>query len=204
MVLIYDYVRQKRWWQWTKAPPLQAISVAMAVRWCNTAFIAQCSMTRASPEATERCHWVTTHFLLPRRPPGQQATINTTIMQNVLTLLVVLMAIAMRRYYTARIARWRRLVAFIKANKRCHWASTHSDRHQSDMPTPISGVYFIVKSLKKSSSCPNNNRGVTHQTDEKHLNNMSEYFVGVVEIAFNCYNNRFVLRIINHYLLKYI
>ena len=95
-------------------------------------------------------------------------------------------------------------MAFVKAAKRRHWASTHSDRHQSDMPTPISGVYFIVKSLKKSSSCPNNNRGVTHQTDEKHLNNMSEYFVGVVNIAFNHYNNQFVLRIISHYLLKYL
>jgi hypothetical protein len=94
-------------------------------------------------------------------------------------------------------------VAFINATKRCHRASTHSDRHQSDMPTPISGVYFIVILLKKSLSCPNNNRGVTHQTDEKHLHKMSEYFVGVVNIAFNHYNNRFVLRIINHYLLKY-
>ena len=37
---------------------------------------------------------------------------------------------------------------------------------------------------------PNNNRGVTYQTDEKHLNNMSEYFVGVANIAFNHYNNR--------------
>jgi hypothetical protein len=27
---------------------------------------------------------------------------------------------------------------------------------------------------------PKNNRGVTYQTDEKHLNYMSEYFVGVV------------------------
>jgi hypothetical protein len=31
---------------------------------------------------------------------------------------------------------------------------------------------------------------------------MSEYFVGVVNIAFNRYNNHFVLRIINHYLLN--
>jgi hypothetical protein len=46
--------------------------------------------------------------------------------------------------------------------------------------------------------------GVTHQTDEKHLNNMSEYFVGVINIAFNHYNNQFVLRIIIHYLLKYL
>jgi hypothetical protein len=83
-------------------------------------------------------------------------------------------------------------VAFIKATKRCHRASTRSDRHQLDMPTPFSGVYFIVKLLKKSLSCPNNNRCVTHQTDEKHLNNMSEYFVGVVNIVFNRYNNCFL------------
>ncbi len=44
---------------------------------------------------------------------------------------------------------------------------------------------------------PNNNRGVTYQTDEKHLNYMSEYFVGVVNIVFNCYNNHFLWRVIN-------
>jgi len=37
---------------------------------------------------------------------------------------------------------------------------------------------------------PNNNRGVTCKTDEKHLYNMSENFVGVVNIVFNGYNNR--------------
>ena len=102
------------------------------------------------------------------------------------TFLTISMAIAVHRYSAARIDRWGRFVAFIKATKRHHRASTCSDRHQSDMPTPISGVYFIVKLLKKSSSCPNNRRGVTHQTEEKHLNNMSEYLVGVVNIAFNC------------------
>jgi len=76
-------------------------------------------------------------------------------------------------------------VAFVKTTKRHHRASTCSDRHPSDMPTPISGVYFIIKSLKKSPSCPNNNRGVPHQTDEKHLNNISEYSVGV-------FNNHFL------------
>ena len=30
---------------------------------------------------------------------------------------------------------------------------------------------------------PNNNRGVTYQTDEKHLHNMVEYFVGVVNVV---------------------
>jgi hypothetical protein len=62
------------------------------------------------------------------------------------------------------------------------------------------GVYFIVKLLKKSLSCPNNSRGMTHQSDKKHINDMSEYLVvgvGVVNIAFNRYNKRFVLRVIN-------
>ena len=130
-------------------------------------------------------------YLLRIAPAAARATINATIVQNVLILLAVLMANAMCRYYTKRIAQWRRFVAFIKATKHHRRASTRFDRHQSDMPTPISGVYFIVNSLKKSSSCPNNNRGETYQTDEKHLNNMSEYFVGVVNIVFNRYNNRF-------------
>ena len=121
-----------------------------------------------------------------------RATINTTKMEHVPTLLAVSMAITMWRYYTAHMARWRRFVAFIKATKCRHRVSTHSDRHQSDMPTPISGVYFIVKLSKKSLSCPSNNRGMTYQTDEKYLNIMSKYFVGVVNIPFNRSNNRFL------------
>ncbi len=37
---------------------------------------------------------------------------------------------------------------------------------------------------------------MTYQIDEKHLNNMPEYFVGVVNIAFNRYINRFLLSIL--------
>ncbi len=137
-----------------------------------------------------RSHWTppSGNYSLRIASAAARATANKTKMKNVSTLLTISMAIAVRRFYTARIAQWRRFVAFIKATKCRHYASTRSNR----------------KSLKKSSSCPNNNRGVTHQTDDKHLNNMSEYFVGVVNIAFNCYNNCFVLRIINHYLLKYL
>jgi hypothetical protein len=39
---------------------------------------------------------------------------------------------------------------------------------------------------------PNNKRGMTYQIDEKHLNNMSEYFVGVVNVVFNRYDNHFL------------
>jgi len=51
---------------------------------------------------------------------------------------------------------------------------------------------------------PNHNRGMTYQTDEKHLINLLEYFVGVVNIAFNCYNNCFVLRVFTNNCLKYV
>jgi len=39
---------------------------------------------------------------------------------------------------------------------------------------------------------PNNNRGVTYQTDEKHITIFPEYFVGVVEQAQYCYITRFL------------
>ncbi len=50
---------------------------------------------------------------------------------------------------------------------------------------------------------PNNNKGMTYQTDEKHLNNLLEYYVEVVKLAFICYNNRFVLRVFTNNLLKF-
>jgi hypothetical protein len=44
---------------------------------------------------------------------------------------------------------------------------------------------------------PNNNRGMTYQTDEKNLNDVIEYFVGLVELAHYCYITRFLWRVIN-------
>ena len=41
------------------------------------------------------------------------ATISKTTMQNLPSLLAISMAITMQRYYTARIARWRRSRDFI-------------------------------------------------------------------------------------------
>ena len=77
-------------------------------------------------------HWTppSGDYWLRIAPAAAGVTANKTKVQNVPTLLVVLMAIAMRRYYTACIARWRRFVDFIKATKRRHRASTFSDRHQ--------------------------------------------------------------------------
>ncbi len=74
----------------------------------------------------------------------------------------------------------------------------HSLRYyKRDMPTPVVLDISSWKRARVDMLAPNNNRGMTYQTDEKHLNNMSEYFVGVVNTAFNCYNNRFLWRVIN-------
>jgi hypothetical protein len=60
-------------------------------------------------------------------PGAARATINTMMMQHVPTLPAILMAIAMQWYYTPHIARLRIFMAFIKATKHCHRASTRSD-----------------------------------------------------------------------------
>ena len=160
MVLSYDYSNRNRRRQRTNAPPLRAIWWPW--RWAGARRIAQCSMTKASPEATGRRHRATTHSVLPHGPPGRQSTQRWCNMYSLCWPFWWLLQCG------STILR--------ASTKRHHRASTCSDRHQTDMPTPISGVYFIIKLLKKSSSCHNNNRGVTHQTDEKHLNYLLGWF----------------------------
>jgi len=58
-------------------------------------------------------------------------------MQNEPTLLVIMMAMAMRWYHTVHIDQWRRFVAFIKATKRRHRASSRSDIIKPDTPMPV-------------------------------------------------------------------
>ena len=74
-------------------------------------------------------HWMPPlgNYLLRIAPTAARATANETTIQHVPTWLAISMAVAMRRYYTSHITRWRRFVAFIKATKRHHRASTRSD-----------------------------------------------------------------------------
>ncbi len=64
--------------------------MAMAVSRSNTDGIAQCGMSRATPEATGRHHQATTHSVLPQRPPGQQQMKRRQ--KNVPKRLAILMA----------------------------------------------------------------------------------------------------------------
>jgi hypothetical protein len=88
--------------------------MAMAVRRCDMKCIAQyCPMQH--DQGYIRSHWMppSGDYSLRIAPAAARATINTTIMKHVPTLLALSMAIAMRRYYTTRIAQWWCLVAFM-------------------------------------------------------------------------------------------
>ncbi len=117
---------------------------------------------RVTQETIGRRYWATTRSVSPRRPQGRQQT------KQRCKYVSTLLAVAVRQYYIACTAKWRRFMAFLEATKRRYWASPRSDSINRTCLPLISGVYFIVKSLKKGSSCPNNNTGMTHQSDVKH------------------------------------
>ena len=74
--------------------------------------------------------------------------------------------------------------------------------HQSDTPTPVVSYISSWKRAPVDMLAPNNNRGMTYQTDEKHLTIFSEYFVGVVKLACYSINTRFLWRVFTNNLLK--
>jgi hypothetical protein len=82
-----------------------------------------------------RSHWMppSGDYSLRIASAATRATANKTKVKNVATLLTISMAITVHRYDTAHIARWRRFVAFIKATKRSHRASTRSDIIKRDI-----------------------------------------------------------------------
>jgi hypothetical protein len=124
VVLSYNYAKRKRRRQRTNAPPSQAILMAMRRHWSDTCSITQCSMTRASPEATGCRHRATTRSVTPWRPPGQQQTKQRC---NMYPLWWPFQWPSWCGGTIVSIAWCRRFVAFIKATKRHHRASSCSD-----------------------------------------------------------------------------
>jgi hypothetical protein len=74
-------------------------------------------------------HWIppraTTCYVLPQRPPGQQA--NKQQSTNTPKMVAALMAMAMHWYVTTRIPQWRRSRASLEATGRRHLASIMSN-----------------------------------------------------------------------------
>ncbi len=170
MVFVYGYCWWQNW-QWrTNAPCPPAVSMATAVRRSNTDGIARCRMSRATPEATGCRHWATTCSVLPQQPPGQQA--NKQQSTNTPKKLAILMAMAMRRYVTVHIARWRRFRALLDATKHCHQVSIAADScNWSCMCRFFAGFLSstCTKRLQVDNKAPVFNRDITYQTKKKGL-----------------------------------
>jgi hypothetical protein len=101
MLFSYIYGQWQNWQWWTNVPPLQAILMAMWECGCNALHIPQCSMPRATLEASGCCHWATTCSVLPQKPPGSHA--KQRQWKNAPTLLVITMAMVMPHYNAACI-----------------------------------------------------------------------------------------------------
>ncbi len=129
------------------APPLRPVSKALRMRRSNTDGIAQCGMSRASPEATGCWHRATTCSILPQRPPGKQA--NKQQSTNAPKKVAVLIAMATHRYVTVHISQWRRFKALLDTNKRHHWASIAANRCNRSRMCRFFLSFFIVNSYKK-------------------------------------------------------
>jgi hypothetical protein len=134
------------------APLPPAVLMATAVHRCNTDGIARCGISRATPEATGRCHRATTCSILPQRPPGQQAYKQQST--NTPAKMAILMAMAMRRYVTTRITRWRRSRASLEATGRRHWASIAANScNQSSLPHFFLSFFFVNLHKKVAGQC---------------------------------------------------
>ncbi len=96
---------------------------------------------------------------------------------------------AMRRYITACIAQWRRSKALLEATgcriRQLLWSDNIKGTY---LPQFLLMVYMVntLKMGAKQKMAPTNNRGMNYQTKEKDLNNLTEYFVGGINTAFNC------------------
>jgi hypothetical protein len=177
MVLSYDYSsRNKRWW-WTNVPPSRAILMSA---------LPDAAWPRLHRKSLDTAIW---WLLAPYRPGGRQG-------DNQHNDKATCTPFAGRfdgHRDAAVLYRAHRSIEEVRGFHKSHWRpplGEHSLRYCPIGNTNAGcfGHYMLA---------PNNNRGMTYQTDEKNLNNMVEYYVGVVKIAHCCYITRFLWHVIN-------
>jgi hypothetical protein len=142
--------------------------------WSNTDGIVQCNVSRATMEATGHQHQATTCSVLPQQLSGQQAYKQQST--NTHVKMAILMAMAMPRYITARIARWRRSRASIEATGRCHQASITPNNIVRTWLRRFFLCFHGRNHRKRSwvdAKNPVFNRGMTYQTREKGVRKVS-------------------------------
>ncbi len=112
-------------------------------------------------------HWTLPlgNYLLHITPAAAKATTTNTRTKNWPTLMAILMAIAVRRYDTARIAQWRRSRALVEATGCCHWVIIAANKcNRSCIRWYFSS--FLLSTCRKRSQvnakAPVFNRGMTY------------------------------------------
>ncbi len=144
--------------QFFNALPLWAFPIAMQARWSNTDGIAQRSMSRATPAATEHRHWVVSCSKLPQRPPGQQQT--KQWWKHTPILLAILMSMATRQY----------VQGFTRSHRMPPLGEDLLRLMLLGMAVQCFCAFFSWSTLWKTpqmTSRPHLTRGVTYQTNQK-------------------------------------
>ena len=138
----------------------------------DATYIARWREFMATPEATGSHHWASIRTILPRQTTRFACRQKND--EKASYLPAVSLAVAVRRYDTKCIARWRGTRATPEATGCRHRASIAADRMNRSRKTRFFPSFFIVDPLKRELGdvkIPNNNRDMTYQNEGKDLGN---------------------------------
>ena len=122
-------------------------STAELMRRYDATYIARWREFMTTPEATGRRHWASIRTLLPRRTTGFACRQKND--EKASYLPAVSLAVAVRRYDTKRIARWRGTRAIPEFTGCRHRASIAADRMNRSRKSQFFPSFFIVDPLKR-------------------------------------------------------
>ena len=122
-------------------------STAELMRRYDATYIARWREFMATPEATGSRHWASIRTVLPRRTTGFACRQKND--EKASYLPAVLLAVAVRRYDTKCIARWRGTRATPEATGCRHQASIAADRMNPLRKSQFFPSFFIVNPLKR-------------------------------------------------------
>ena len=122
-------------------------STAELMRRYDATYIARWREFMTTPEATGRRHWASIRTLLPRRTTGFACRQKND--EKASYLPAVSLAVAVRRYDTKRIARWRGTRATPEFTGCRHRASIAANRMNRSRKSRFFPSFFIVDPLKR-------------------------------------------------------
>ena len=122
---------------------------AELMRRYDATYIARWREFMATPEATGRRHWASIRTLLPRRTTGFACRQKND--EKASYLPAVLLAVAVRRYKTKRIAGWRGTRATPEATGCCHRAIIVANRMNRSRKSRVFLCFFYYQPTEKGT-----------------------------------------------------